>query len=313
MNEEKLLNILERIAVALEKIANKGSVINPKSDSSSRQVLEQSEKRDEIKNEQSVQVNDINPIFRFLADRNIQVKTFQTDEEIDDVLDNIALFMGKKYNRIKKVHNLIKSKLNLGTSFKLDLKNATQEEVNYTCQLCNLLHQIAFLSEYKYFNSPQFLIIAKPNRIPKAINFFTGQWLERFIKTEVKNTIRKLERPVKFAYLTNPQIILPNGNDFELDILFHIENEIFWFEAKTGEYQNYVDKYSRMANLMNLDNKHSFMVLTDVNEQTCITLKRVFGMEVVNIESFSEKFQNSIIHLNVEKTPYNSTYTQEEV
>lgn len=301
MTDDKLINILERIAVALEKIADKKTNVNSIFDSSNGQALEQSETTNEIENEQTIQVNDINPIFRFLAERNIQVKTFQTDEEIDDVLDNIALFMGNRYNRVKKVYNSIKSKLNSGTGFKLDLKNVTQEEVNYSCQLCNSLRQIAFLSEYKYFKSPQFLIKAKPNRIPVAINFFTGQWLERFIKTEVKNTIRKLERPVKFAYLTNPQIILPNGDDFELDVLFYIEDEIFWFEAKTGEYQNYVDKYSRMAKLMQLDSKHSFMVLTEVNEPNCVALKKVFGMEVVNIESFSEKFQNAISHLNEEK------------
>lgn len=301
MIDDKMINILERIAIALERIADKETVVNSIYDSSKGQVPEQPETTKEIENEQVIQVNDINPIFRFLSDRNIQVKTFQTDEEIDDVLDNIALFMGNRYNRIKKVYNSIKSKLNSGTGFRLDLKNATQEEVSYSCQLCNSLHQIAFLSEYKYFKSPQFLINAKPNRIPTAINFFTGQWLERFIKTEVKNTIRKLERPIKFAYLTNPQIILPNSDDFELDVMFYIEDEIFWFEAKTGEYQNYVDKYSKMAKLMQLDSKHSFMVLTEVNEPNCVALKKVFGMEVLNIESFSEKFQNAISHLNEEK------------
>lgn len=303
MTEEKLINILERIAVALEKIAGKETLINSVSKSSNGQVIEQTVKTNdlEIENGQAIQTNDINPIFRFLSERNIQVKTFQTDEEIDDVLDNIALFMGNRYNKVKKVYNAIKSKLNSGTGFRLDLKNATQEEVSYSCQLCNSLHQIAFLSEYKYFKSPQFIINAKPNRIPTAINFFTGHWLERFIKTEVKNTIRKLERPVKFSYLTNPQIILPNGDDFELDVLFSIDDEIFWFEAKTGEYQNYVEKYSRMAKLMQLDNQHAFMVLTEVNEPNCIALKKIFGMEVVNIESFSEKFQNAINHLNENK------------
>lgn len=301
MTDDKLINILERIALALEKIADKEIIVNKIFDSSNKQVLEQPKKTNKIENEQTIQVNDINPIFRFLAERNIQVKTFQTEEEIDDVLDNIALFMGNRYNKIKKVYNSIKSKLNSGIGFRLDLKNATQEEVSYSCQLCNSLHQIAFLSEYKYFKSPQFIINAKPARIPTAINFFTGQWLERFIKTEVKNTIRKLERPVKFSYLTNPQIILPNGDDFELDILFCIEDEIFWFEAKTGEYQNYVDKYSKMAKLMELDSEHSFMVLTEVHEPNCIALKKIFGMEVVNIESFSEKFQNAISYLNEDK------------
>lgn len=309
MNDEKLINILERIAVALEKIADNKVNNNSKFCKSDEHFFKQVEivtnlkveNENENENEQAVQLNGTNPILSFLASRNIQVKTYQMDEEIDDVLDNIALFMGNRYNKIKKTYNSIKSKLNSGAFFRLDLKNATQEEVSYSCQFCNSLHQIAFLSEYKYFKSPQFIINAKPNRIPTAINFFTGQWLERFIKTEVKDTIRKLEKPIKFSYLTNPQVILPNGDDFELDVLFSIEDEIFWFEAKTGEYQNYVEKYSKMASLMQLDNKHAFMVLTEVSEINCVALKKLFGMEVVNIESFSEKLQNAISHFNEKK------------
>lgn len=304
MDNERLINILERIATALEKIAEKNSSTLPLNTNSELQNINDNNNSinsEEINEQEIIPINDVNTIFRFLADKNIQVKTFQTDEEIDDVLDNIALFMGNRYNRVKKVYNTIKSKLNTGTDFRLDLKNATQEEVSYSCQLCNSLHQIAFLSEYKYSKSPQFVINGRPNRIPTAINFITGQWLERFIKTEVKNSIRKLETPIKFAYLTNPQIILPNGDDFELDVLFSIDEEIFWFEAKTGDYQNYVDKYSRMAKLLQLDNKHAFMVLTEVNEQNCVALKKIFGMEVVNIEKFSETFQNSIKHLNEDK------------
>jgi len=304
MDNEKLINILERIAASLEKIAE-NSTYNLKSNTISdfKKLKETSvsENIEDTNKKEEKPVNDINQILRFLADRNIQIKTFQTDEEVDDVLDNIALFMGNRYNKIKKVYNTIKRKLNTGTDFRLDLKNATQEEVRDSCQLCNSLHQIAFLSEYKYFKSPQFVITGRPNRIPTAINFFTGQWLERFIKTEVKNTIRKLEAPIKFAYLTNPQLILPNGDDFELDVLFSINEEIFWFEAKTGDYQNYVDKYSRMAKLLQLDRNHAFMVLTEVNEQNCIALKKIFGMEVVNIEKFSDTFQNSIKHLNENK------------
>lgn len=213
MDNERLINILERIALALEKMAEKNSYTLPLNINSGLQNINRNNKTinsEGINKKEIIPVNDINPIFRFLADKNIQVKTFQTDEEIDDVLDNIALLMGNRYNKIKKVYNMIKSHLNTGTGFRLNLKNATQEEVSYSCQLCNSLHQIAFLSEYKYFKSPQFVINGRPNRIPTAINFFTGQWLERFIKTVVKNSIRKLETPLKFAYLTNPQIIMPN-------------------------------------------------------------------------------------------------------
>lgn len=299
--DDKLIELIERIANALEKIADTLYLSKNLEFTEPNIVAENEAITFDLENEINEEVNDINPIFRFLSDKNIQVKKFQTDEDIDDILDNVALFMGNRYNKVKKVYNSIKSNLNTGRSFRLDLQNSTQEDISSSCQLCTYLHEIAFLSEYKYLKSPQYIITGKPNRIPTAINFFTGQWLERFIKTEVKNSINRLNRPLKFAYLTNPQIILPNGDDFELDILFSIEGEIFWFEAKTGEYQHYVEKYSKMAKLLKLDKEHAFMVLTEVNEQTCSALKKVFGMEVVNIENFSNTIKNAIEHLNHEE------------
>ena len=84
---------------------------------------------------------------------------------------------------------------------------------------------------------------------------------------------------------------MPNGNDFELDVIFKIEDEIFWFEAKTGDYQRHVEKYSRMSSMMDLDQEHSYMILTDVQESSTKALTSLFKMKVVNVENFAEEIQ----------------------
>ena len=119
-----------------------------------------------------------------------------------------------------------------------------------------------------------------------AINFLTGQWLERFVKSTLLKAAQSGEEALHFAYLMNPQIILPNGDDFELDILFFLEGEIYWFEAKTGQYQNYVEKYARMSRLLNLDPDHAYMVLTDIDTNTTAALTKLFNMQVLDVESF---------------------------
>ncbi len=297
--------LLERIAVALEKIAEKldenSSLIAANQQKYAPIIVQTSEiiATTDVKTEQPVSyINDVNPIYRFLSELNIQVKALQHEDENDGVLDTIALFMGSRYDSIKPVYDKIKSNLNTGRGFRLDLKNVTQVNVGNLCQLCTSLHQIAFLSEYKYLKSPQFLLTGKPNRIPTAINFFTGQWLERFIKTQVIKSINQLNRPFKFAYLNNPQIILPNGDDFELDIIFSIEEEFFWFETKTGDYQNYVEKYSKVAKIMKLNKEHCFMILSEVSDTNATALKTLFGMTVTNLGRFSEVFNASIAHFN---------------
>jgi hypothetical protein len=65
---------------------------------------------------------------------------------------------------------------------------------------------------------------------------------------------------------------LPNGDNFELNILAAIGPHIFWIEAKSGNYQQHVAKYSRFARLLGLDFDHAFIVLTDVSDERCDAL-----------------------------------------
>jgi hypothetical protein len=94
---------------------------------------------------------------------------------------------------------------------------------------------------------------------------------------------------LRFEYLINPQITLPNGDDFELDILTAIGSSIYWVEAKSGDYQQHVAKYSKFARLLELDFDHSFMVLTDVPDTLCDALSSLFSMTVCTLRTFEEK------------------------
>lgn len=295
MQDDQLLSVLERIASALEKIANHlNSPIQTKAHTYHNHTPGPHPPLD--LSDESTFINDTSDLEKFLNSKGVSIKHIREEDEADEVLDKIALFMGDRYSLIKKVYELIKRNLNSGRSFKLDLKNASQDEIGSITQLCTNLHQIAFLEEYKYFKSPKYYMYGKVNRIPKALNFFSGGWLERYVKTAILEAITSISHPVaaNYSYLKNPQIQLPNGDDFELDILFKIEEEIFWLEAKTGEYQKYVQKYSKMSKTLNLDEDHAYMILTDITENSASALKSLFGMNVVNIDSFSETFKQAI-------------------
>jgi len=225
---------------------------------------------------------DSTALLEYLRDRGVTVKKRREEEEGDEVLDQIALFIGERYHTLRRVLELIKRAMNSGDSFTMLLGTQTPEEISNTCQLCTRLHQIAFLSEYEYQRSPRRKLSARPNRIPKALNFFSGQWLERYVRTLVLTEAQ--ERGLRAACLANPQISLPNGDDSELDILFSIEGDVYWFEAKTGDYQQYVGRYERLASVLQVDRHHAFMVLTDITAQTASALSGLFGMTVVPIQ-----------------------------
>jgi hypothetical protein len=278
--DTEVLQVLERIANSLEKIAD-ALAQEPRKTARTRKFT--------VKNgENSLNSNYSNLIVDFLASHQIQIKTIPPEQETDEILDQIALFMGNRYGTIKKVYEPIKKSMNFGKVISLNLRETPQEDISNICQLCSKLHEIAFLEDYRYLRSPQYILTAKASRSSQSLNFLSGQWLERFVKTQIKSLVE--ERQLSFSYLINPQIILPNGDDFELDILFEIEQEIYWFEAKTSDYQKYIDKYSRMSKLLDLDRSQCYMVLTDVTDHSAKALSNLFGMTVVRVDRLAREF-----------------------
>lgn len=98
----------------------------------------------------------------------------------------------------------------------------------------------------------------------------------------------ELEKDIVFSYLLNPQITLPNGDDFELDLICHASGSFFWIEAKSGNYQQHISKYSKMSKILNLDSRHSIMVLPDISEDRCTALTSLFSMTVCSLSCLEE-------------------------
>ena len=234
----------------------------------------------------------------FLSSKGIQIKVRKPEDAADGVIDSLSIFLGERFSALRNILMKIKRSMQTGGPITEQLSKLTQEDISSVCQFCSRLHAIAFLEQYKYFRSPQYTIRAKTTTLPKAQMFFGGQWLERFTLQKLKqvHSIAQAEagEQVEFQYLLNPQVILPNGDDFELDIIAVIGGNPFWIEAKSGDYQQHVQKYSRLARQLGLDYTHSMMVLTDVADDQCDALSSLFSMTVANLNTFSDKVLSAL-------------------
>lgn len=245
------------------------------------------------------------PLLALLAAKSIQVKTLPAPEEGDEHLTHIALLMGERYAAIRTFYQRLKSTLGSGHPLTLHLADEPQEHVTATCQLATDLHNLAFLSDYKYRRSPQYLLHARVNRLPRALNFLAGGWLERYAAAlAARIAARRLSErgalglpPLRAALLKNPQITLPNGDDFELDLVLEAGGEAVWVELKTGDYQRHVAKYSRMSELLALPPRRALMVLTDVSPQVCASLSSVFQMRVLSVEELPAALEEALCEL----------------
>ncbi len=303
---------LERIALALESIdvrlANMSdedikSELNKgleKTLSGFKRDFISSENKENLDNYNTCEFNslkrDNKELIDFLSSRGIEVRSFNTEDETDSLLDNIACFMGDKYSNIEFVYDQMKSNMNLGKTIHINMHNFSQADICASTNLCTQLYSLAFLSDYKYFKSPKYILNARVNKLPHVLNFLSGGWLERYIKFSIEKIL--IKHRIEYSYLKNPKVTLPNGNEFEFDILFAFAGEVFWFESKTGEYQKHINKYSKIGKeTMKLGGDRSFLVLSDINEMLEKDLESVFDITVSSVESFKSKFEEKITSL----------------
>ena len=296
MDDRKVEPLLERIAVALERMC---SLLE---DRTLRQPMGSADPSVSggwdvlTPRPQDSETESPKPASRvleaFLNSKRITIKTIPQEDKADDIIDSLSLFLGERYNGLSDLLAKIKRAMQTGRPITVSLKGRSQEDVSSACQFCTRLHNIAFLEQYKYFRSPTYLIKAKTTTLPRAQRFFAGQWLERFVLNKVREihaqVTAEVEGELPLEYLINPQIILPNGDDFELDLLVALGGAIYWIEAKSGDYQQHVAKYSKFARVLGLDYSHSLMVLTDVPDERCDALSSLFSMTVCNLKTFED-------------------------
>ncbi len=216
---------------------------------------------------------------RLLDSRGIRVRCVPPPSAADPLLDRLSFFLASRYQHLKPVLDRVKRTMQNGGSWFVNLAGRPQEVIASCCQFCYQLHAIAFLSEYRYHRSPRCVIEARSSTVPEAQNFFSGQWLERAIRVELARVAA--EQGCELSMVANAQVVLPNHNDFELDLLACLGSSVLWIEAKTGDYQNYVRKYSQVARLLNLGPGRSILVLADVAPDVCTHLSALFGMTVL--------------------------------
>jgi len=286
----ELLLRLDRIICALERIVPSG----PRSEAGTPGAAQPhavAEHAGGVAPEESSEPVTLVPdvLNRFLASRGVRVRRVPPPNPADPVLDRLALYLGTHYQLLRDVLGSLKRTMQTGGRWQLRLAGRPQEVIGACCQFCHHLHHLAFLTEYRYHRAPRCLIEARTSPAPDVQNFLSGQWLERFIRQQVEAAAQCVG-PVSLSILANAQIILPNNDDFELDLLVAVEKEIYWIESKTAAYQQYVRKYSQMARMFGLGADRSFLVLAEAPAAVCPELSRLTGMTVCRPEEFHATF-----------------------
>lgn len=232
-------------------------------------------------------------VITWLTNHGITVQNYHKPDENEEIFNKLATYLGEKYSELSYFYVQLKRSFSKGQSFSINLASRSKIEITYTTQFCSRMSAYAFLSSYQYDKKKK-ILYGSPQKTGQVINFITGGWFERFVYLSICQLMR--EQQAVYKSVLNPQIVLQNGEDFELDILFLIKEQPFWVECKTGDYQAHVTKYSRMRTVLSIPKECSLLVILGISDQLTQELTNLHNIYVANENNFLAITQSLIMN-----------------
>jgi len=228
-----------------------------------------------------------NAVLKALISRGVEIRKSGKTIDCHDSFAHLYQYMGDRFNDVAKFMKKLKTSISGGKRIRLCVKNWTDREISTSCQLALKLYEAGFLDMYKYFKSPSFVMNFRVARVPKVINFLTGTWLECYVSGVIERNLRM--GGVEYIVEKNPLVTLPNGKQFEMDLLFKINDDLHWFEIKSGEYKSYLEKYTSIGRLLGIKPENRYLILADETQKNCDNLSKIYDINVLNLEMLKDK------------------------
>jgi hypothetical protein len=220
----------------------------------------------------------------WLQARGITMKHHKPATPLDATCDRLALRLGEHFETLRPLYDAIKRRV-AGCPYptSVAMKDAAPPQISMLVQFGLDLHKHGFLKTFRYDRHLR-LAYFQPQDAGAVTNFFTGAWLERYVLFRTQAALRG--QHAELEILTNPQVVLPNGRDFELDILACTPAGILWLECKTGSnYPEFVSRYGHIARqYLRLPADQCAMVLLEpLSEDEKLSNAALAGMSVLNL------------------------------
>lgn len=170
----------------------------------------------------------------------------------------------------------------------LNLAKRSQKEIQDITAFCQELKKYAFLQKYQY-NKNSKTIYAAIQKNGNVTNFFTGDWFERFVYLKACALLD--QEGFTYSSVVNAKVSLPNEDDFELDMVFLVNEQALWIECKTGNIGERINKYAELRRVFGLPQQRALIVNLGMPDDRAVGLSSVYGITVTNHLNFLHHFR----------------------
>jgi len=201
-----------------------------------------------------------NYLRQWLQDKNIRVGAFKHSLHGDRYLASTAEYLADHYGHLKEFYKKLKANTNHKTDFDLTIRS--KNAVEYIRNWCDMLEENHLIDGVEWEQNNRLSIDVAA--LTQAFSFINGNWLEILLRAEVSRYfLNNINRIATFDLLACVQMIKPNNKRTELDLLLMLDEDVYWFECKSGIIGTYYEKFEEHRNLLGLSPERSFLVIQE--------------------------------------------------
>ena len=230
--------------------------------------------------------------------RSIEVETYRGQSDSDRMLNRLAFYLGDKYTGANNQPILgpllgqIRAAIAQNRNVQYSLKDANQQQITYCAQFCDKLHKDTLLSHYRYDKRHKVIRATVQDRSDFK-EFLNGAWFERFVGQKVRALLKDLK--LKRAYLANPFVRFADGDRFEFDLFFLIEDKPLLIECKTGSnYEEHLTKFEAHCRRLSLKPSQAFLIVLDLEDRQTEKVSKLWPFEVTNQNNFVPRLRSAL-------------------
>lgn len=225
----------------------------------------------------------------YLKKQKVLVFEGQDDLSQNEAFEHLARHIGQHFDLLGPFYEKMKRAVATGKTTRVDIENYSEAERSAAVQLGTLLYRHGMLKDFYYHRSPKKQLRVIPNKDGEIQQFLTGGWLEIYVVWLLSRRLKATMSPNKYQVLYNVKGTLPNGAEFESDLMACIDGRLLWLECKTGQWQDYSARFRGLVKTFGTARDGAGLVLikppdgstrsraTDMLDMTLLSLSDVEG------------------------------------
>ncbi len=220
----------------------------------------------------------------YLKTRDVLVFEGQDELARNEAFDHLARHIGQHFTHLAPFYERMKRCVASGRGQRIDMDRFSDKERSAAVQLGTLLHRHGMLKDFYYHRSPKKQLRVIPTKDGEIAQFLTGGWLEIYAVWLLNRRLKARMSAAKYQVLQNVKGTLPDGREFEADLMAFIDGQFFWVECKTGQWQDYSARFRGLVKTFGCDRTSAGLLLlrapdantrgraTDMLEMTLLAL-----------------------------------------